>query len=165
MHRSLEEAGVFGRFEQAEDGKSHTLVLIDDLYFVPELEQKRVRFHRTGLSEEANGFPQWKEHQQIQSAKLTTRTFDYKRPDLKKEVRSAISPRKDIPAQGEVYDYTGAYTWDARERGEHQSAVRVEAWESQMKRFHAIGGLRSARPGYWFTLTGHPIHESVSEVT
>ncbi|MBU6490090.1 MAG: type VI secretion system Vgr family protein [Burkholderiales bacterium] len=73
VHRSLEEAGVFGRFEQAEDGKSHTLVLMDDVYFVPQLEQKTVRFIRTGLREEVEGFTQWKEQQQIQSAKLTTR--------------------------------------------------------------------------------------------
>ncbi|MBU6489539.1 MAG: type VI secretion system tip protein VgrG, partial [Burkholderiales bacterium] len=73
VHRSLEEAGVFGRFEQAEDGKSHTLVLMDDVYFVPQLEQKTVRFILTGLREEVEGFTQWKEQQQIQSAKLTTR--------------------------------------------------------------------------------------------
>ena len=159
VHRSLEEAGVFGRFEQAEDGKSHTLVLMDDVYFVPQLEQKTVRFVRTGLREEVEGFTQWKEQQQIQSAKLTTRTFDYKRPDLPKEVRSAISPRDDIPAQGEVYDYTGAYSWGVRDSGEHRNAVRVEAWESQMKRFHGIGSLRSAMPGYWFVLEGHPVHD------
>ncbi|MBU6487710.1 MAG: type VI secretion system tip protein VgrG, partial [Burkholderiales bacterium] len=33
------------------------------------------------------------------------------------------------------------------------------AWESQMKRFHGIGSLRSAMPGYWFVLEGHPIHD------
>ena len=163
VHRSLEEAGVFGRFEQAEDGKSHALVLMDDLYFVPRLADKTVRFVRTGLREESEGFTQWKEQQLIPSAKLTTRTFDYKRPDLHKEVRSAISPRDDIPAQGEVYDYTGAYSWGVRDRGEHQNAMCVEAWESQMKRFHGIGSLRSARPGYWFTLEGHPIHEKEPE--
>ncbi|HTH77182.1 MAG TPA: phage late control D family protein, partial [Trinickia sp.] len=52
VHRSLDEAGAFGRFEQAEDGKSHSLVLMDDLYFVPQLAQQTVRFHRTGLREE-----------------------------------------------------------------------------------------------------------------
>lgn len=163
VQRSLEEAGVFGRFEQAADGRSHTLVLMDDVYFVPPLEQPSVRFTRTGLRDETDGFTQWKEQQRIQSAKLTTRTFDYKRPDLQKEVRSAISPYDDVPAQGEVYDYTGAYSWTLRERGEHRNAMRVEAWESQMKRFHAIGGLRSARPGYRFKLDGHPIHDKEPE--
>lgn len=163
VHRSLEEAGVFGRFEQAKDGKSHTLVLMDDLYFVPELEQKTVRFLRTGLREEVDGFTQWKERQQIQSAKLTTRTFDYKRPDLPKQVDGALSTRDDVPAQGEVYDYTGAYTWGVRDGGEHQSTVRVQAWESQMKRFQGIGSCRSLMPGYWFTLSGHPVHDKEPE--
>ncbi|WP_116136261.1 type VI secretion system Vgr family protein [Trinickia diaoshuihuensis] len=163
VHRSLEEAGVFGRFEQAQDGTSHTLVLMDDLYFVPELAQKTVRFVRTGLREEVDGFTQWKERQQIQSAKLTTRTFDYKRPDLPKQVDGAVSTRDEVPAQGEVYDYTGAYTWGVRDHGEHQSTVRVESWESQMKRFQGIGSCRSLMPGYWFTLTGHPVHDKESE--
>jgi len=164
VHRSLEEAGVFGRFEQAEDGKSHSLVLMDDLYFVPQLAQQTVRFHRTGLREEVDGFTQWKEQQQIQSAKLTTRTFDYKRPDLPKQAYDSIGTRDEVvPAQGEVYDYTGAYTWGDWERGGHQAAVRVEAWESQMKRFHGIGSARSVMPGYWFTLEGHPIHDKEPE--
>lgn len=159
VHRSLEEAGVFGRFEQASDGKSHTLVLMDDAYFLPELEPKTVEFRRTGLREEVDGLTQWKEQQAIQSATLTTRTFDYKRPDLPKEVTSAINAHDDIPAQGEVYDYTGAYTWGPRDRGEHQAAVRTQAWQSQAKRYHGIGSLRSASPGHWFTLTGHPVHD------
>jgi type VI secretion system secreted protein VgrG len=159
VHRNLEEAGVFGRFEQAPDGRSHQLVLMDDLYFAPELAQATACFCRTGLREEVDGFSQWKELQQIRSARLATRTFDFKRPDLRKEINSAISWQEDTPAQGEVYDYTGAYTWDVRERGEHQNAMRIEAWESQMKRFHGIGNLRCAMPGYRFTLEGHPVHD------
>ena len=163
VHRSLEEAGVFGRFEQAPDGKSHTLVLVDDAYLMPALEPKTVEFRRTGLREEADGLAQWKEQQAIQSATLTTRTFDYKRPDLPKEATSAINAREDIPAQGEVYDYTGAYTWGQRDRGDHQASVRTEAWQSQAKRYHGIGSLRHASPGYWFTLTGHPVHDREAE--
>lgn len=160
VHRSLEEAGVFGRFEQAEDGKSHTLVLIDDLYFVPALGAEPVRFVRTGLREETDGFTQWNERQQIQSATLTTRTFDYKRPDWTKHVSGDVNrPDRAVPAQGEVYDYTGGYTWGAREHGDDQAAVRLEEWASQAQRFHGIGSLRSAMPGYWFTLEGHPVHD------
>jgi len=163
VHRSLEETGVFGRFEQADDGKSHTLVLMDDAYLMPELVPNPVVFRRVGLREEADGLAQWKEQLQIQSATLTTRTFDYKRPDLPKEVTSAIDAQTDIPAQGEVYDYTGAYTWGERDRGDHQASVRTEAWQSQAKRYHGIGSMRSASPGYWFTLTGHPVHDKEAE--
>lgn len=160
VHRSLEEAGVFGRFEQAEDGKSHTLVLLDDLYFVPKLDTEPVRFVRTGVREEVDGFTQWHERQQIQSATLTTRTFDYKRPDWTKHVSGDVSRHdNEVPAQGEVYDYTGGYTWGAREHGDDQATVRLQAWASEAQRFHGIGSLRSAMPGYWFTLVGHPVHD------
>lgn len=47
-------------FEQASDGKSHTLVLMDDLYFTPQIESKEIPFIRTGVQEETDGFTQWK---------------------------------------------------------------------------------------------------------
>ncbi|WP_116137796.1 type VI secretion system Vgr family protein [Trinickia diaoshuihuensis] len=159
VQRSLEEAGVFSRFEQAGDGKSHTLVLMDDAFALPQLAPDTIEFRRAGLREEADGLTQWKAQQQIQSAKLTTRTFDYKRPDLPKQMVSVIDSNDAIPAQGEVYDYTGAYTWGASERGTHQASVRTEAWQSQATRYHGIGSVRYASPGYWFTLTGHPVHD------
>lgn len=163
VHRSLEEAGVFGRFEQAEDGKSHTLVLLDDLYDLPQLAQQTIRFHRTGLREEVDGFTQWKERQRIQSASLTTSTFDYKRPDLPMRTGGPISLNKDTPADGEVYDYTGAYTWGERVQGDHQATVRLDAWESETQRFEAVGSVRNAMPGYWFLLKNHPLHDAGSE--
>ena len=159
VHRSLEEAGVFGRFEQAEDGKSHTLVLMDDLYFVPQLKTPEIAFIRTGIHREVDGFTQWKELQSIQSATLTTRTFDYKRPDWPKQVRADIDRLNRVPAQGEVYDYTGAYTWAESDHGDEQAYVRLQAWESQANRFWGLGGARAVMPGYWFTLTGHPLHD------
>ena len=163
VHRSLEEAGVFGRFEQAENGKSHTLVLMDDLYRVPQISQLRVPFHRAGLREEVDGLSQWMEQQRIQSAKLTTKSFDYKRPDHPRRIGAITSPENPIPTDGEVYDYTGAHTWSQREVGEHQATVRVEAWESQAKRFQGVGSLRNAMPGCWFELTGHPVHDAGTE--
>ncbi len=163
IHRSLEEAGVFGRFEQAADGQSHTLVLLDDLYRMPQLAQMTMRFHRTGLREEIDGITQWKEQQQIQSATLTTGTCDYKRLDLPKRISGVISLKQDTPADGEVYDYTGAYTWGERDQGSHQSTVRLDAWESQTLRFQAVGSVRNAMPGYWFLLENHPIHDAEPE--
>ncbi|RKP45181.1 type VI secretion system Vgr family protein [Trinickia fusca] len=162
VHRSLEETGVFGRIEQAEDGKSHKLVLMDDLYFVPQLKPETVKFVRIGVRQEADGLAQWKEQQEIQSATLTTRTFDYKRPDLPKHVTGDVGRNDSVPSQGEVYDYTGAYTWGESDHGDNQAKLRLDEWQSKSKRFHGVGSLRSAMPGYWFTLTGHPVHDKGS---
>src|SRR5471030_2288305 len=163
VHRSMEETGVFPRFEQAKDGKSHTLVVMDDLYFAPALDQQTVQFSHAGTNDEAAGLSQWKEQQSVESAQLTTRTSDYKRPDLPKEISGATKNQSDLPAQGEVYDYTGAYTWSAREQGEQRVITRTEEWESRAKRFYGTGSLRCAMPGRWFELTGHPVHDSGSQ--
>lgn len=152
VYRSMEEAGVFGRFEFAKNGESHTLVIMDDVSLAPMLPQKSVKLGRAGASEEFDGFTSWRERLQLRSARLTTSTFDYKRPDLEKRTQAVTAAPGSVPVDGEVYDYTGAYTWGERDDGEHQARVRVEAWESQIQRFDAVGGLRSAMPGFGFTL-------------
>lgn len=152
VYRSMEEAGVFGRFEFAKNGRSHTLVVMDDVSSVPMLAQKTVQLGRAGAREEFDGFTSWRERLQLQSARLTTSTFDYKRPDLEKRTQAVTAAPDSMPVDGEVYDHTGAYTWGERDHGEHQARTRVEAWESQIQRFDAVGGLRAAMPGFGFTL-------------
>ena len=152
VYRSMEEAGVFGRFEFAKNGRSHTLVVMDDVSSVPMLAQKTVQLGRAGAREEFDGFTSWRERVQLQSARLTTSTFDYKRPDLEKRTQAVTAAPDSMPVDGEVYDHTGAYTWGERDHGEHQARTRVEAWESQIQRFDAVGGLRAAMPGFGFTL-------------
>ncbi|GAB6847953.1 type VI secretion system Vgr family protein [Paraburkholderia kururiensis] len=161
VHRSLEEMGLFGYFEQASDGKSHTLVLMDDLYHAPQLAQRTVWFARGGIGEETDGLTQWNERLQIDSEQLTTRTFNYKREDLTNEASGSVGEANGgLPAQGEVYDYTGAYTGSSRDQRERLLGIRLEERLSRMKRFHGTGGLRSAMPGYWFELQGHPVHDA-----
>ena len=159
VHRSLEDVGAFGRFEHAADGRSHTLVLSDDLFFVPPLDEQTVRFVREGLRGEVEGLTQWRLRQSIQSATLTSRTFDYKRPDLIKQTCGYALDQKQLPAHGEVYEYSGAYTWPLRAEGDRQSARRMEEWASQAQRFYGVGCIRSAMPGRWFSLAGHPVHD------
>ena len=36
-----------------------------------------------------------------------------------------------VPNQLEVYEYTGPYTYLARDRGDKLAKIKVEAWESQ----------------------------------
>lgn len=161
VHRSMEEVGVFPYFEQAENGKSHTMVLCDDSYFVPELKQAVVRFGRMAIGGEFDGFTQWQEVLQIESAELTSRTFDYKRPDLlPRQIRGVTDPERQLATDGEVYDYPGAYAWPNREQAERMAQVRLEERMSRMKRFIGSGGLRCAMPGRRFELSGHPVHDA-----
>lgn len=163
VHRSLEEAGVFPYFEQADNGRSHAMVLTDDVYFVPQLRQSVVEFGATEISGELDGLAQWKEQLQIDSAQLTSRSFDYKRPDLPRQVQGVTDVNGKLPTDGEIYDYPGAYMWSDREQGERLAQIRLEERKSRMKRFHGIGGLRCAMPGRRFELRGHPVHDAGSQ--
>ncbi|MEK6354971.1 MAG: type VI secretion system Vgr family protein [Burkholderia cenocepacia] len=163
VYRSMEEVGVFPYFEQAENGRSHTMVLTDDVYFVPQLKQPVVEFGPTEISGELDGFAQWKEQLQIDSAQLTSRSFDYKRPDLPRQVQGVTDVNGELPTDGEIYDYPGAYMWSDREQGERLAQIRLEERKSRMKRFHGIGGLRCALPGRRFELRGHPVHDAGSQ--
>lgn len=158
--RSMEEVGIFPRFEFAKDGKSHTVVIMDDLYFVPPLPEQVVKFRRSGTSEEFDGLTQWSEQQDTQSETITTNTFDYMRPDLPKEVSSPAFNQEELPAQGEQYIYTGGYSWSDSEMGETQARIRAEEMASRAKRYFGVGSLRCALPGYWYRLDGHPVHDS-----
>ena len=44
VHRLMESEGLFSYFEQADDGKSHTLVITDNLDSVPALGPQAVPF-------------------------------------------------------------------------------------------------------------------------
>jgi uncharacterized protein involved in type VI secretion and phage assembly len=79
VHRLMESEGLFSYFEQADDGKSHTLVITDDLYSMPTLGQT-IPFYRAGTNSETDALVQWSGMRTLQSTTLATRTFDYKSP-------------------------------------------------------------------------------------
>ena len=80
VHRLMEDEGLFGFWRHADDGKTHTLVITDDLHAVDELAPKAVGFDRSGTGAETTGFTQWAASRTLQSTLHTTRTFDYKSP-------------------------------------------------------------------------------------
>ncbi len=163
-HRLMEAEGLFSYIEQADDGKSHMLVITDDIGALKPMSPQTVNFYRAGTSGETDAFVQWSGTRTLQSTTLTTRTFDYKSPasavNPKGTSVPTIAKQGDLPAQAEVYEYTGAYTYGAQDRGDHLSKVRMEEWESRARRFHGVGALRGIDTGRWFELTNHPEHSA-----
>ncbi|MBN3757851.1 type VI secretion system tip protein VgrG [Paraburkholderia sp. Tr-20389] len=161
-HRLMESEGLFTYFEQAKDGKSHTLIVTDDIGSLDTLEPSAVNFYRAGTNSETDALVQWSGSRTLQSTTLTTRTFDYKRPSSAFNPQGTSVPthpgQGTLPAQAEVYEYTGAYTYGEQTRGDQLSTLRMEEWESRAKRFHGVGALRRAEVGHWFELDGHPEH-------
>jgi type VI secretion system secreted protein VgrG len=161
-HRLMESEGLFGYFEQASDGKSHTLVIADDIGALEALQPQAVSFYRAGTSSETDALVQWSGSRTLQSTMLTTRTFDYKQPSSTFNPKGTSVPthpgQGTLPAQAEVYEYTGAYSYGDQSRGDQLSTLRMEEWESRAKRFHGVGAVRRIDAGHWFELDGHPEH-------
>ncbi|MBT2791699.1 type VI secretion system Vgr family protein [Paraburkholderia strydomiana] len=166
-HRLMETEGLFGYFEQATNGKSHTLVVTDDIGSLQPLSPQTVDFYRSGTNSETDAFVQWSGTRTLQSTTLTTRTFDYKSPSSSANPKGTTVPtlttQGDLPQQAEVYEYTGAYTYGQQDRGDHLTKVRMEEWESRAKRFHGVGAVRRIDAGRWFELQDHPEHSTGSQ--
>jgi len=158
--RLMEEEGWTCYHEQQTDGKDHTLVITDTVHRLPWLKPKVIEFHRAGSNEEVDKIIQWSGERQLISTTLKTITFDYKAPDYAKDPVRPISPgHGNIPAQLEVVEYTGAYTYGPDEQGNRQARNTVEGWESEAKRFFATSGVRRMAVGYCFDFEGHTDHE------
>ncbi|MDR5671402.1 phage late control D family protein, partial [Burkholderia cenocepacia] len=59
VHRLMESEGLYGFWEQDDDGKSHRLVIVDRLDALPALSPRTVRFHHAGAGDEADTLVQF----------------------------------------------------------------------------------------------------------
>jgi type VI secretion system secreted protein VgrG len=163
VHRLLESEGLYGFWRQAQDGKTHTLVITDYLAWLDQLTPETVSFYRGGTDSVTDALVQWSGTRTLQSTTLTTRTFDYKNPSTSYSPKGTSVPTMPnqgaLPYQAEVYEYTGAYTYSKQARGDQLSKIRMEEWESRAKRFIGIGSVRSIDAGRRFLLDGHPDHD------
>ncbi|MDE1144247.1 type VI secretion system Vgr family protein [Paraburkholderia tropica] len=165
--RIMESEGLFSYFEQTTDGKSHTVVITDNIGALPALNPQSVNFYRSGVNSETNALVQWSGTRTLQSVTLATRTFDYKSPSTSVNPKGTSVPtlatQGNLPQQAEVYEYTGAYTYGEQSRGDTLSEIRMQEWESRAKRFEGAGAVRNLDAGRWFELDGHPVHDADSE--
>ncbi|RBL66646.1 type VI secretion system tip protein VgrG, partial [Pseudomonas sp. MWU13-2625] len=161
VHRLMEAEGLFGIWEQFEDGKSHTLTITDRLDTCEPLVTRIVPFSRDGINSEVDALLHWSGMRSLHSAVLATRTFDYKSPSSLANPKGTNVPTvsRELPEELEVYEYTGPYTYLKHDRGEHLTKIRMEEWESRAKRFFGVGGLRGLEARQRFVLDDHPEHD------
>ncbi|WP_186052463.1 type VI secretion system Vgr family protein [Burkholderia gladioli] len=163
VHRLMESEGWFYYFEHSDDGKSHTLVITDDLYSLKPLEPEQVRFYRAGVTRQPNAFVHWSGTRTLQSTSYSTTTFDYKNPEARKEKSfPTVANQGELPQQAEVYEYTGPYTYLDDDRGDRLTKLKLEEWESRAKRFHGVASAPNIDVGGWFSLLDHPEHDGDS---
>jgi type VI secretion system secreted protein VgrG len=163
VHRLMESEGWFYYFEHADDGKSHTLVVTDDLYSLKPLVPEQVRFYRAGVTRQPDAFVHWSGTRTLQSTSYSTITSDYKNPQARKEKSfPTVANQGELPQQTEVYEYTGPYTYLDDDRGDRLTKLKLEEWESRAKRFHGVASIPSIDVGGWFSLLDHPEHDGDS---
>lgn len=159
VQRLMEEEGWYSYHEQNGDGSGHVLVITDSTDQLKPIPQQQIQFHGAGTEDELNKIVNWRADRSLAPSQFTSRTDDYKAPNDAKQSNTTVrAEHGELPGQLEVYEYTGAYTYSKKEQGDKQSRLRVEQWESGMKRFSAVSGVRSLPVGGWFTLEDHPAH-------
>ncbi|NQE49615.1 type VI secretion system Vgr family protein [Herbaspirillum rubrisubalbicans] len=157
--RLMEEEGWYSYHEQKPDGSGHVLVITDNTHGLKPIKGGQAEFHTGGTADEAPKIVHWSASRSLSSSALATRTDDYRAPGAEKFTQlPVLADHGNLPGQLEVYEYTGAYSYDKQEQGDRQAKIRVEQWESSMKRFHGVSGVRSLECGRWFSLEGHPAH-------
>ncbi|PHV22397.1 type VI secretion system tip protein VgrG [Janthinobacterium sp. BJB446] len=157
--RMLESEGWYGYVEQAADGSGHQWIITDSVQSLKPLQPGQIAFHRAAGTEELDKIVQWGGTRTLSNSQLATRTYDYKAPRSNHQDAVQILPgHGSIPSQLEVYEYTGAYSSADTEHGAEQSRLRVQEWESRIKRFFGTSGVRRLPVGCWFTLLDHPAH-------
>lgn len=159
VHRLMEEEGWYGYHEQDAAGAGHTLVITDSTDQLRPVTQRHIDFHGAGTADEAHKIVHWSASGSLAPRRYATKTDDYKSPNSPKQSDSSAFPEHGaLPSQLEVYEYTGAYTYSQQEQGDRQARIRMEAWESSMKRFFGVSAVRSLPVGNWFSLERHPAH-------
>ncbi|MGM0953083.1 MAG: type VI secretion system Vgr family protein [Pseudomonadota bacterium] len=180
VSRLMEEEGLWYYFEHSGNGRGedgakdeeggeenrfdgHRLVITDDVDTCQPVQPRTIRFHRQAATEQEDALTQWGGVRQQQPTRVSVGTFDYKQPSLTKRASlDTLSNQGNLP-EAEVYDYAGAYYYHGFERGERLAENRLEAYESQAKRFRCAGGTRQLEAGRWFELTQHPRHTTGGE--
>ncbi|WP_343725121.1 type VI secretion system Vgr family protein [Herbaspirillum huttiense] len=164
VQRLMEEEGWFAHHEQQEDGGGHVLVITDTTWSLPGLPRQGIAFHGAGPRDELDKILQWSASRTLSSKSWRGRSDDYKSPRLQKEAEEQVMAEYGLlPAQLEVYEYAGAYSFSQQEQGNRQADLQVEQWESAMQRYSGVSGVRNLACGRWFRLEDHPLHRKEPE--
>ncbi|QBR00088.1 type VI secretion system Vgr family protein [Paraburkholderia pallida] len=165
VHRLLESEGWLTYVEQSEDGKSHTIVVTDDIFGFKPLDEPQVSFYRGHRDGKDGTLVEWGSERTAQSIGYGFRTADYKAPSRPRE-RGGPSPavQGDVPEGLEVYEYAGHYSFPITgssydDLGERAVRIHLEEMASRSKRFFGVGNVPCMNAGRYFTLQGHPEHD------
>lgn len=143
---------------QAEHTSSHSLVLFDDAYGLPQGAAGTILFHKNDGSGREDTITAWSPVRKLKPGAVTRYSWDYMGRPATSNVSSIIDQGPmgnrfaasldeyliDVPHAGDTGD-------DYRKLGD----LRMKRHEYESKCFYGEGSVRTLSVGQWFALRGH----------
>lgn len=166
MERLLTEEGIAWRYEHIAGNEEDNSVprvawvLFDDAGDLPPCIGRQLRFHRTDISEAADGLTVWQGARRLGSGSSALASFDYK--PVATSQAGEYGGRQGGEADGieatlEDYDPQVAYYASDSAELAHYARLRQQAHDRDKKVFHGEGAVRTLQAGRWFELVDHPV--------
>ncbi len=154
LHRRWEARGIHYWYEHREDG--HTLVLCDDsLAHSRAIDgEPTMQWQAEAGAREDDGVFRFNPLRTVAPTLYSAASYDFKRARPQRADTPSVNRQGEVPVL-EVYDWSGAYGFKDSGDGGRLTRTRMEALESQAKRFEARSNERCAQPHRHFTLRGH----------
>jgi len=153
ISRLMEQEGIY--YYMSHEAGKHTLVLCDSLSkhdpfedyteikFDPEVDASSVEEHISS----------WTLERKVRTGAFAHTDYNFTTPKT-----DLMSTQQDVKAHSqaeyEVYDYPGEFS--TPEEGARYAGIRMEELAQPYDTCNGESGSRGIRPGYKFTLTGHP---------
>jgi type VI secretion system secreted protein VgrG len=152
ISRLMEREGLYYYFEQGDENEK---LVITDTAFVHSVMDEGIKMHYSqpsGLNEPERGevIQTMICSQKMLPAKVLLKNYDYHKPALDLTAESVVS----ADGIGEVYVYGVKFSTPAE--GDRLAKVRAESIRCRAKIFKGESQVPYLRPGYVFSLEGHP---------
>jgi type VI secretion system secreted protein VgrG len=145
------------------DHPQHVLVLFDDEYTLDVNESQTMRFHRSDGTESSDAITEWRGQRKLQAGSTTRMAWDYTSASINQASEDNQVDQgdgaNDLASTLEKYQHHRPLDGEDPETLPSLATRRMKAIEGLAKNFEALGSVRSASAGTWFTLTQHPIHD------
>lgn len=144
---------------QDKNVSSHSLVLLDDSYALPQNVAGTVRYHRDDGTEERDTITSWSPVRRLKPGKVNRHSWDYM------QCRPTTSNASSCTDQGGTGKRFAAslddYLVDVPHAGDDSADymklgdVRMKRHEYESKCFYGEGSVRTLCVGQWIALSGH----------
>jgi type VI secretion system secreted protein VgrG len=154
VSRLMEQEGIYFYFEHGEAGE--TLILADDLSAHANLPDHAVLAYLPPdrlVNGGEVGVSNWQSGEEVRPGSYMVGDYDFAKPRADMRQLRA-TPQRHANDQFEMYDWMGGFIDQAH--AENYSRIRLEEAQALRERTQAQSQLPGIRPGYSFTLSGHP---------